>query len=235
MTCIKLAVLSVCGILVLYGSWWWITLNVTANKRLKLEGLNSYYYTVGEEDDISHLCVFGFFSFVMYWDQAQVFPNDKWWLGLCLGPIDSFGNVMAQWVLGPTIMPVPQKTICVLSEDEKVKPEIIKLNAELLQNAYRQFGECPPLCQNPSNNLDWVLLIILGTILSPLVNNMCKTIKSCTFLLYFSWSVFVSPNQSSIFLPSWASTVIHGAVPQIPKSPQVSIAVATLVSTAFLN
>lgn len=128
--------------------------NFTASKRFKLEGLNQYYHTAGEEGDISHFCVVGFFSFIVYQNQAQVFLYDKWWLGLYLGPADSFGNFIAQWVLGPTMIPLPQRIVCALSEVEKVKPEIIKWKDEILQNACKRFRECLPICQNPKNNID---------------------------------------------------------------------------------
>lgn len=127
--------------------------NFTANKRFKLKGLNLYYHSVGEEGDISHLCVFDFFSFVMYQDQTQTFPDEKWCLGICLGLADKYGNVMLQWVLTLNMIPVIHKTVRVLSEEEKATPGIINWKAKMLQNAYKRFGKCLPLCSNPSKNL----------------------------------------------------------------------------------
>ena len=57
--------------------WQMKVYNFTASKKFNLEGLNPYYHTAGEEGDISHLCVFGFFSFVMYRDHTHTFPSEK--------------------------------------------------------------------------------------------------------------------------------------------------------------
>ena len=51
--------------------------NFTASPRFKLEGLNPYFHTVGTEGDISSICIFGFFLFVMYQDHIQDFSEDK--------------------------------------------------------------------------------------------------------------------------------------------------------------
>ena len=48
-----------------------------ANLSEKYIGL---FKTVIANGDISHLCVFGFFSFVMHRDHTQTFPDEKWWL-----------------------------------------------------------------------------------------------------------------------------------------------------------
>ena len=127
--------------------------NFTANKRFKLDGLNPYYHTVGQEGDISHICVFGFFSFVMYRDHTQTFPEEKWWLGICLGPADQFGNEMTQWVLSPKMIPVVRRTVRKLSEQEMASPGILQWKAEMLANAYKKFGECLPLPPDPNKNL----------------------------------------------------------------------------------
>ena len=52
------------------------------------------------------------------------------------------------------MVPVIRQTVCVLSEKENTNPEIVKWKAEMLQNAYKRFGECLPLCQNWNKNLE---------------------------------------------------------------------------------
>ena len=85
--------------------------NLTASGRFKLEGLNPHYLTLGTKGDISNLCVFGFFSWIMYFDQGTSFPEHKWKLGICLGPSDNIGNEMLQWVIGVSMVPVPRQTV----------------------------------------------------------------------------------------------------------------------------
>ena len=122
------------------ASWRIKVQKFTANPRLKLEGLNPYYHTVGTEDDISNLCVFGFFSFVMYQDKTQKFPEDKWWLGICLGPSNNYGNEMTQWILGPSCVPVPRRTVRSLTDDENKLQHICQWKLDLLQSIYKKFG-----------------------------------------------------------------------------------------------
>ena len=125
--------------------------NLTAGKNFKLEGLNPCYHTTREQGDISNICVFGFFSWVMYRDQKQVFPNDKWWLGICLGPSDNHGNCMSQWVISPTGQPVPRRTVRKLSDQETLSPQIEQWKQEMLITVQRKFGPSLPLNKVPNS------------------------------------------------------------------------------------
>jgi len=49
--------------------------------------------------------------------------------------------------------PVVCRTVRVLSEKELALPEMIQWKAEMLQNAYRKFGECLPIPPDPNKNL----------------------------------------------------------------------------------
>lgn len=73
--------------------------NATAADNLALEGSNPHTRMTGQTCDISNLCQFGWYDWVYFRDEKASFPFPKEVLGRCLGPSQSFGNSMSQWVL----------------------------------------------------------------------------------------------------------------------------------------
>jgi hypothetical protein len=72
---------------------------VMSKKSFQLNGTNPHMATFGMEADILHLCQFGWYEWVYYWDQLASFSFPKECLGWCLGPVKNEGNAMAQWIL----------------------------------------------------------------------------------------------------------------------------------------
>jgi hypothetical protein len=72
----------------------------------------------GETANISRICQFGWFDWVMYHDPAK-FPNDKTILGRYLGPAIDVGSTLTEKVLLPSGQYVCRSTLRHLDNDER--------------------------------------------------------------------------------------------------------------------
>ena len=104
--------------------------NLTARNLFQLEGRNPYLATMGQEGDISNLCVYDWYEWCYYRDHTSKFPFNDEILGRVLGPAKGEGNEMAQWILKANGNVVPRRTHRPLntaelnSETEKKKREV---------------------------------------------------------------------------------------------------------------
>ena len=91
--------------------------NLTPKSLFQLQGQNAHSATLGDEGDISNLCIFGWYEWCYFREQSNQFPFPKEILGKVLGPAKNAGNEMAQWVLKSNGQIVPRRTL------RKLKPE----------------------------------------------------------------------------------------------------------------
>ena len=72
----------------------------------------------GETADISRICQFGWFHWVMYHDPAK-FPDDKMILGRYLGPAIDVGSMLTSTILMPNGQYVCRSTLRHLNDNER--------------------------------------------------------------------------------------------------------------------
>lgn len=116
--------------------------NMTARNLFQLEGRNAHFATFGTEGDISNLCRFDWYEWVIYREQTANFPEGTEALGRVLGPAKGEGNEMAQWILKPNGKVVPRRTVRPLEPDEwnsETEKRKRKIFDELIE---KRWGTC---------------------------------------------------------------------------------------------
>lgn len=92
--------------------------NLTAKDLFQLQGQNPHSVTLGDEGDISNLCLFGWYEWCYFRDQSESFPMPKEKLGRVLGPARNEGNEMSQWILNSNGRIVPRRSLRKLTPGE---------------------------------------------------------------------------------------------------------------------
>jgi hypothetical protein len=108
---------------------------VTAKKLFQLNGTNPHTATFGTEANISHLCVFGWYEWVYYCNQAAAYPFQKECFLRCLGPAKNEGNIMAQWVLKENSKVVPHQSLHRLTKAESAPSNKVEVAKRAAYNA----------------------------------------------------------------------------------------------------
>ena len=125
--------------------------NLTAKNAFRLHGSTPHTLTTGDEDNISHLCQYGWYEWCYFRDQTAVFPNNKEVLGRVLGPARGAGNEMGQWILKANGRVVPRRSLRPLKIDELHSPVEIKKREVFDELFKRRWGTpmTPPNTQQP--------------------------------------------------------------------------------------
>ena len=112
--------------------------------------------TLGEEGNISNLCVFGWYEWCYYRDQSELFPLPKEKLGRILGPSKNAGNAMSQWILKDNGQIVPRRTARKLMPEEMNNP-VEDRNREIFDNMIREkLGDSLSPPPKPLKDQDYV-------------------------------------------------------------------------------
>jgi hypothetical protein len=130
--------------------------NLVANDLFQLEGRNPHYHTTGQEGDISNLCQYTFYQWVMYLEDSAGFPTPREILGRYLGPAKGAGNEMSQWILRANGRVIPRRTVRPLNAIE-IRSELSKQRrTEFDVVIHKQFGSPwkPPSHLKEYNVLD---------------------------------------------------------------------------------
>ncbi len=93
--------------------WQVLIFQINAKKLFQLNGTNPHTMTFGTEEDIPHICQYGWYEWVYYRDVKTSFPHQREWLGRCLGPAKNEGNGMSQWILKENSKVVPPRKYAV--------------------------------------------------------------------------------------------------------------------------
>ena len=85
---------------------WAEIINSTARSNYLLQGQVPSTRMSGQPTDISAICEFGWYQWVIY--RIEKFPFQHQRLGRVLGPARNAGNTMSQWVMTATgdVMPI---------------------------------------------------------------------------------------------------------------------------------
>jgi hypothetical protein len=72
----------------------------------------------GSTADISHICEFGWYDWVMFWDNVPAFPDNKFILGRYLGPATDVGSALTAKILKSNGQTVFRLTLRHLNDEE---------------------------------------------------------------------------------------------------------------------
>lgn len=121
-----------------------------------LQGLTPYSKLTGKETDISALAEFGWYEWCYFRDATSPFPYPNERLGRCLGPTNSVGSKMSQYILNDSANVLPQLTVRkltrseMLSTVERMKREVFdKIIFSRLGNSYQGPGTLIDPTQDP--------------------------------------------------------------------------------------
>ena len=115
--------------------------NSIAHDHFQLQGTTPHTMMTGQPTDISSLCEFGWYEWVYFRENANLFPLPKEALGRCLGPAINAGNAMSQWVLNRNGTVLPKQTLRKLTPQELRDPEEIKKREEFTQAIQNKLGD----------------------------------------------------------------------------------------------
>ena len=125
--------------------------NLTARNLFQLQGQNPMSATLGDEGDISNLCVFDWYDWGYFREQSNSFPDGSEVLCKVLGPSHNVGNEMTQWVLKSNGRIVPRRTVRPLLPQELAPSnDIEQRKRQIFSDAIRQrYGDSISLPPEP--------------------------------------------------------------------------------------
>ena len=98
----------------------------------------------GETGDISNLCEFEWFQWVMYYEPTKCYPNGKAQIGRWLGPAPDVGTAMTYKMLRSTGWFVHRGTVRAWTPEETANPVFQKMQKDLWIESMIRCGG--PLC-----------------------------------------------------------------------------------------
>ena len=90
--------------------------------------------------DISDICEFEFYEWVMFNDSQATFPKTKFYVGRWLGPAVDVGSDLTYKILKSNGQVVPRSTIRHLTLDELTNPDHIALMKTFDDNIIQKLG-----------------------------------------------------------------------------------------------
>ena len=116
-------------------------INATVRSNFLLQGNTPHTKLTGQPTDISSLCEFGWYEWVIYRIEGEKFPYQHQRLGRTLGPAKNAGNMMSQWVLtaGGEVMPI--QTLRALTPSEYNRPSMRDRMRDFDDFIKRKFGD----------------------------------------------------------------------------------------------
>ena len=97
-------------------------INSTVRSNHLLQNQTPHTKLSGQPTDISRLCEFGWYDWVVYWQEGEAFPFNHQKLDRVLGPAKGAGNKMSQWVLTATGDVMPIQSLQLLNHSEQNSP-----------------------------------------------------------------------------------------------------------------
>ena len=126
-------------------------INSTVRTNPQLQNSTPYSRLTGQPTDISALCEFGWYDWVIYRIEGQTYPYTHKKLGRVLGPATNAGSVMSQWVLTKSGDVMPIQTLRHLKPAEKNNPTIQERMKEFTNAITKKLGNST-MAGNPSND-----------------------------------------------------------------------------------
>ena len=126
-------------------------INSTVRGNPLLQNSTPHTKLSGQPTDISALCEFGWYDWVIYRIEGQSYPYTHKKLGRVLGPADNAGSVMSQWVLAKTGDVMPIQTLRHLTPAELNNPTIQERMKEFTAAITKKLGDSATV-PKPDNN-----------------------------------------------------------------------------------
>lgn len=123
-------------------------INSTTRVNTLLQGQTPHSKLTGQPTDISHICEFGWYEWVVYRVEGAQFPANHQRLGRTLGPSSNAGSVMSHWVLTVTGDIMPIQTLRRLTPSECASPTMKARMNDFDEAIKRKLGDSmtpPPL------------------------------------------------------------------------------------------
>ena len=98
---------------------------------------------MGQTADISHLCEYEWFDWVMYYEPVNGYPNDKVTIGRYLGPAIDVGTAMTMKILKPNGGYVCRSTVRPWTKEEEANPIHIANRTDFMTTVHDNLG---PVC-----------------------------------------------------------------------------------------
>ena len=126
-------------------------INATVRSNYLLQGQTPYTKLTGQPTDISSICEFGWYEWVIYRVEGQKFPLQHQRLGRVLGIARHAGNMMSKWVLTASGEVMPIQTLRSLTPAENNNPTIKERKKAFDLFIRSKFGDSASPPPGPSN------------------------------------------------------------------------------------
>ena len=90
-------------------------INLTSRSNPQLQNQTPHTRLTGQPADISHICEFGWYDWVVYRVEGQSYPHNHQKIGRILGPAHNAGSIMLQWLFTSTGDEMPIQTLRLLT------------------------------------------------------------------------------------------------------------------------
>ena len=121
-------------------------INATIRVKHLFKGKPTYSRLMGKPTDITSICEFGWYNWLIYRVEGHNIPFQHKLLRRALGPSNNSRSAMSKWVLTGTGNIMPIQTMRHLKPDERSSPVIIKRMKEFddhIKNKYRDSMSIP--------------------------------------------------------------------------------------------
>ena len=128
-------------------------INSTIRSNHLLQGQPPHSMLTGQPTDISSICEFGWYDWVIYRVEGHKFPMQHQRLGRILGPSKNAGSAMSNWVLTSTGDIMPIQTVRQLTPGEHNSPTMKDRKRDFTSFITNKFGDSmvPPQQDSESN------------------------------------------------------------------------------------
>ena len=127
-------------------------INSTARSNYLLQGQVPSTRMTGQPTDISAICEFGWYQWVIYRLEGEKFPFQHQRLGRVLGPARSAGTAMSQWVMTASGDVMPIQTLRALTNSENNSPTMKERKRDFTRFIKEKFGNSIKLLKQGTSN-----------------------------------------------------------------------------------
>ena len=122
-------------------------INATVRSNHLLQNQTPHTRLTAQPTDISCLCEFRWYDWVLYRQEGEAFPFNHQKLGRVLGPAKGAGTEMSQWVLTGTGEVTPFQSLRLLNNAEKNSPSMQDRQKAFMAFIKKKFGDSmtPPV------------------------------------------------------------------------------------------
>ena len=110
-------------------------------------------FIYGQTGDMSSLCEFEWFEWVMFFQPKETYPDDKMFIGIWLGPSTDVGTAMISKILRPDGGYVCRSTLISWTSSEEANPFRMAERVSFMKQLNSCIGHAENLSDFPLNDL----------------------------------------------------------------------------------